>query len=65
MTLNMRLLLNAIKKSEFEIAFPEDYLRIAQTTNLTSTADEGELEDKLIDFFIDYLDAKKITEFYS
>ena len=49
-TLDMRLLLNAIKKSEFKVAFPEDYLRKAQTTNLTSTADEGELEDKLIAF---------------
>lgn len=58
-TLDMRLLLNAIKKSEFKVASPEDYLRKAQTTNLTSTADEGELEDKLITFFIDYLDAEK------
>lgn len=63
MTLDMRLLLNAIKKSEFKVAFPNDYLCVAQTTNLTSTADEGELEDKLIDFFIDYLDAKKSPVF--
>lgn len=63
MDLSMRLLLNAIKKSEFKVEFPNDYLRVAQTTNLTSTADEGELEDKLIAFFIDYLDAEKSPVF--
>ena len=55
----MRSLLDAIRNSEFEIRFPDGYLNALQIANPTPTTDEGEVEDRLIDFFINYLDTSK------